>query len=585
MSLWYQLSDGLFVSGYTGPEIASVKENGLEMLKKTSVSTIVQNSFFHDSANGRIYIIASDSTNLNSNGYTYVAYTWIGFTNVQEQNNRIVFPIQGQTEVYEYKPFLDMQRLPTLRSTIPELYRLIVVSSLGSIAFSNSIWWYENRENYLWHNAICVLKRGNAGDAYGSYITVFTGILTNPEFMDEGCSFTYEDIMFREMRTIPQERFSGDVAEYPDIDPAYIDVVKPVLLGKKTNITPVPTDTKNYTYTVSAVNFGADSFSLNAILAVYKDGAALTITTDYTVDLNAGTFTLVEDPGDSVITCDAEGLKISYNFTTQTWGGNYTQNIAEITFFILHKLNEIPVSNIDLVQFSNLKTTRPQECGLYLQTETDTSELIKRLQPSGEFHLLTDLSGKLSVPAYSRSAAPAEPDDSITEYDMSGFRLFEDTANIHSRAIVKYNEDPTNLKYLRQLGTRANVGYKYQAQKDIIFETILTDLEGASDLAATLIEFFDEPAVYMSGQITTGYGFDKKPLDKIFVTRNVFDEKNRKINIFEREPFMIKEIAKDLNTNTVMILAIKDLAQISGQKIDDHNLNHVQDHNFNELET
>lgn len=581
---WFQLSALVFVVGYTGPEIVSVKENNVELTLKSSVATLVAGSFYHDRTNERFYL-APTSGNPNTSGFTYVAYVWVGFCNVQTVENEIAFQIQGQDSNYYYEPFLQTSSLPVVQSSISELYRQVVIASLGAVLFSNTVWWYENRENYIWHNATCVIKKGKVADAYGSYITVFTGVAKNPEFTDRVASLQIEDIMYREFKAIPADRFSDSPDAYPDIDPAFVNAVIPVLLGKKTNITPPCTDTINFVYTVSQVAFGSDTFALNAISNVYKDGVALIITTDYTVNLAAGTFTLVADPGDSEITCDAEGLKISYDFVGASWNNTYTENIAEIAFFIFNKMSSISTSLIDLSAFNDLKSSRDVHAGIYFQSEIETIDLIKKLQPTGEFHVLTGLDGLITVTPYSRSTAPVEPDAHFRYSDLAGFSIREDTANVYSRVILEYDEDPTTGIYLYQKGERENVGHKFQTLKDITFQTSITNLEDASDLATTLIDFFDEPAIYVSGQITDGRGFDLKPLDKIFITRSVMDEKEVEYSIFDSQSFMIKGIGKSLSTNTVNFTAVKDLAQIAGLYIQDHNLDYVQDHNLNYMQT
>lgn len=82
--------------------------------------------------------------------------------------------------------------------------------------------------------------------------------------------------------------------------------LKPIALGYAENVKPVlvtPTHSTGLVYQIHDVEFGG---ALQAVTAVYDNGDPLTLTTNYTVDLAAGTITLLASPA-GVVTCDVQG--------------------------------------------------------------------------------------------------------------------------------------------------------------------------------------------------------------------------------------------------------------------------------------
>jgi hypothetical protein len=564
-TVWNKVgSTDIYVVMYTGIELAEVKENGTA-LDKLSSTALTSGSFYHNVADNKLYLRASDDTSPNVNGYNYIGFSWFGFCDRQPDDNRIDFAIQGGNSVY-YHPFLDTESMSSIKQSVNEFYLQNIVNSFGGLKFTRASFFYDLKGKYEFNNIDVYVKYGNVDDDYGDFITFFHGLAKDPKWNDTGFSFNLSDLRLREFGSIPPGRYSID--DYPKLATGATDLPIPVLLGNKTNITPVEIDTEIFKYKITQTTFNGVTFNMEELTTVKKDGVIQTVTTDYTVDLTNGEFTMLVDPGDSIITCDAKGLQIEFNFSTELYTGNYSENIAEITYFVLNILDEIDKSLIDLDSFDNLKTRAAQLiCGDYIQQEIKTSEYVPILQATGTFHLISDSDGKIKLSQY-RTTGTVQKSFVDSDY-LKGFSFGDDTKSFFVRIIVNYDLDPTAGNYKESISdntSQDNPKYKYQENrsKDPI-NTIITDSESASDLAVFYKDFFETIPVKIQLKSTNFDCFPLLPTDKISITRSYLDESGAQQFNFNDVNFIILSIGKDIVLGTVNINCQKDVVTSAGQ--------------------
>lgn len=579
---WIQLST-IFVTGYSGKTaIVSIKEENLELSRKTAVINMTAGSFFHDLANQLLYIWPAGSDNPNSNGKTYILYVWIGFC-----DNKGDFAIQGESNIF-YFPVIDIKQVPPYSTSITELFQGDITYQFGEIKISYPEWGFLNFNNYIWINSTITVKYGADNAVYNDYDSILWGLVESVTFSSAGVTFSIRDIRDRLYSGIPPDRFL--IESFPYIPDEIHYRARPVLTGKKKGIYPNRISTQEYIYEISQTAFLFGSFNLEEIEAVYKDGVLLTVSTDYTEDLANGRFTLTANPGSSIITCDAKGLKISRNFSTKTWNNTYSSNIADITFFYL-KLQNIENGYIDEESFLLLQSNSTGiECGDLVNAEVLFVEKIRELQITGKFHLLPTATGKIEVISYRRSEPPTIQ---LTDEHYTDIMINQSSQDILNRVLIRYNKNPFFIEEITDGGETLGdweyfrrekdaIGHKYQLIKMQNFRTIANNVGDAENLANDYISLYERPTETISFS-TNHKAISWQLLQKIGITYSEIIRGTPTI-IYNQEPFII--ISKSINWDGYINLTLrKDPAIISGQPIDDHNYNHVQDHNFNEITT
>jgi hypothetical protein len=419
------------------------------------------------------------------------------------------------------------------------------------------------------------VKYGPLDGDYLNYVEVLYGLLRNVSLTESGFNLQFIDIRDRLYTEIPPDRYLKST--FPYISSTIQFNARAVLVGEKSGITANLVDTVNYIFEVSQVSFDFYTFSgIEEISSVYKDGIILTVGADYTLDLANGQFTLTSNPGDSIITVDAKGLKIGRDFDTQSWNDNYSENIADITFFYL-LIQGIEPGYIDESTFGDLQGRKTgQKCGEWLFQEVEFSEKLKELQTTGQFHLFPDSAGKLNAVPYSVSDAPSIY---IGNEYFKDFSINRKSERILNRILLRYDREPalstvetdttgeglSEYKYFRLVDK--STAYIYQTVKAKNFKTIINNVSDADNAANDLMALFNRPFDEISFQ-TFQEALTWNILEKIGITYqiNIDDEI---YTIFENESFVIT--SKSIAWNGyISISARRDPATYQGLYWTDH---------------
>jgi hypothetical protein len=433
-----------------------------------------------------------------------------------------------------------------------------------------------------------VVKAGSDEAVYGDYDSVLWGLIENITFSTQGIIFSIKDIRDRLYSNIPPDRLL--LGDFPYLPAEKHYRARPVLVGEKTEMQPNLISTLVDTYEISQTSFTFGDFSLESIGAVYKDGVLLTTPADYSVDLANGQFTLTASPGASVITCDAKGLKIQRDFSTQTWDNAWTDNIADITFFYL-KLQNIEDSYIDEASFLILQANSTGiQCGDLLNIEVKFVEKLEELQITGKFHLLPSADGKIEVISYRRSDAP---DIQLMDEYYRDFAISRTSRDILNRVLLRYDKNPVyieqeteggeslgNWKFFRR--TKDSIGYKYQIVKMENFKTIVNNEGDAENLANDFISFYERPTETIIFK-TNHEAIAWQLLKKIGIT---YTEIINGVStaIYDQEPFIL--VGKAIAWAGYITLTLrKDPATIKGRYWTDHNGAIITDHNGDGITT
>jgi len=531
-------------------EIVLVEEDGVALTKVNSVADcdVTTSSFFFDYDNERLYVHTSgddapDSTDASGDyKYCLIAYFWVCFTNRQSlirDGGRVVYTPQDASHNVYYLPYLNVGALPSVQQSVGEYWLGQVTIDYGRIGFLNDSWWYKTL-NWLWNNAPAELKFGELGSSYSDFLTFFRGVVQNPEFSDEEVSFELRDERTSKFRQIPIYKFW--TSNYPNLEEGTEGRVIPIPFGEVKNITPVCIDTVNHVYKIS-------NYQIQSIDAVYRDGVLLTAGTDYTTDLVNAEFTLTFDPGDSTITCDVKGILCDYGL------GTYSENVADILYWVLTELNDIPASKIDMISFDDLKAARAQKLSHYLNYSISTWEFLRLLVATGVFHLIFTPSGEYKVARYVAGSTGATE---LTQDYLMSLRVARRTHGVYRRVVVKYDPDPSTGEWKRVETSDAKAKYKFKAEETLTVETLLRDKEEAKSLASLYLQMVKTPGKLV--ELETNWKLiDASPTGKIILSKELKD-----VKILENEVYRILEAEKHLATSSVSIIAQEDY-QISGE--------------------
>ena len=290
----------------------------------------------------------------------------------------------------------------------------------GELVLTNADGGLDDWASYAWDGRSIEVRVGESGADLQYYFTIFEG---------QSHSIEFDDLFIRVVLRDNQNDF---VVDYPDTlyagtggNEGSSDLAnnpKPHCYGEVYNIEPALVDSTNRVYQVH-------DGPIEAIDAVYQGGVALTLTTDYTVDLSNGRFTLVADPT-GVITADVKGSKP---------GGTYLESAADIIQHIVedHAGFTYP-GDFDTASFTALESANPSTLGVYDKEMTTVADVLDRIiNTVGGFYGF-DRDGKFQVGRVELATGSADAEfDSTTIIEIT--RMASAVPNYQVRVDYKKN--------------------------------------------------------------------------------------------------------------------------------------------------
>jgi len=326
------------------------------------------------------------------------------------------------------------------------------------------------------------------------------------------------------------------------------------------------------TYKISQTVFNddfANKISIQSIDNVYQAGVEIFTPGDYVPFLEAGLFVLLANPADDVITCNARGLKIEYDFTTGALvaPNTFTENVADILYFTLTVLNKIPVASCNISDFGNLQTARTQRLGWYLKELTDTIEFAKLLQRSSIFHYIINVNGEHTVKYYKRSISADAVH--LRNGDYGKYEYSPGTKSVFKRIVLKYAKHPMSSEYSIYTYDKDSVEYIYGETRTLGGDGIITALVTEAEIEALAIFYsslVESPPAKVNITTITPAIFSNIPTDKVYLNRSVINDEGTEISIHDDEIYAIISHRKNLKNMTSDLTLGLDTA-MAGQAI------------------
>ena len=494
----------------------------------------------------------------------YSDYLFIVKTGTTDYGNIYYFYLDDVSlvrilEPTPYRAIIPQGGAPEITQSVGDYYIGDVAFSAGDLRYGNDGWWYEALVDYIWHLKKFWLKAGDIGSDYAELGTLFWGRTTRPVVTDKEARFSVVDAREGLFGSIPTALY--DLTTYPNIDENAIGRAIPILFGELDNITPICIDTTIWKYKIAG-------HELEEISAVYKDGVTLTLTTDYTVDLANGEFTLVADPENGVITCKAKGAKCKIQ------DGTYSAVGADILFAALTTFNSpaIPKSQIDLASFIDLQANRIQPLAAYLTDQIPVLDFVRKLQDSNVFHLIPLANGTFG--AFRYAVGTTGDETRLDQIDMASFSLSYDTAPVRKTVVIKYGQDPTTQNWLAESVTDAKIGLRYDQAEILEKETLLTVDSDATLLAQFYLNIIRSPEKRISATVPALL-LGHRPAEKIIISKAIRDGEGVAQTVLSAEVYRALTLIKNAGQATVEVEAVLDI-QSTGAMHND--VDHVDTH-------
>jgi hypothetical protein len=491
---------------------------------------------------------------------SYSAYRITLTTNVVDQIYYVDY-IEWK-RIYEpkfYDPFLRYDSIPSLSMSVGTWHEPEEQVSFGTVGFANDGFWWQKKDTYIWSNKAMEFRIGETDFDYDEYVPIFFGQSRRPEWTMVGFQVDTKDIRVSLINNC------GDIARfdsttYPNCEDAWKNRGVPILLGNVENITPPCCNTATYVYKVTQTVFGGVTYPQYELTHVYKDGVLQTITTHYTQDLNAGTFTMVSNPGTSVITCDAKGLKVDFEET------NYAYSIAHFLYFFLKRVNGIPESKINLKSFLELYDKRTIEAREYITDDVDFRELLNKWKRSNAFQIFQSCEGEWFARALVSTLAGNELE--FRNPDFLAFNSWEDTDQIYKYIEIKKDQDPTTGEWevcVNDTTADPNLNraqWEHGEQRTLSVETsVKSDYQGNA-VANAYGNMLNYP-LPMIRAVLPARGLLLNPTDKIIVSYAVEMSDGTVVTIFDTQAFIVLAITKDFQNAQAEVVAVKNMSYLS----------------------
>ena len=317
----------------------------------------------------------------------------------------------------------------------------------GNLVLSNGDGELDDFAGYAWDSREVEVKVGEFGAGISNFFTIFKGESKTIEFDDETV-----EVVLRDNQEDFEIEFPPNV--YTDVSLSDNILGKPIPLcfGEVRNIEPVLIDSTNRVYQVS-------DGEINAVSAVYQGGVALTLTTDYTVDLTNGKITLVADPT-GIITADVQGYVDS--------GSTYLTSAADIAREIVTTFGGLAdPGDLDTASLTALNTANNSTVGIYVDKSTTILKVLDELANSvGAFYGF-NRSGEFEMTRLELASGTAD-----AEFDLTNIIEVQrqSSATPNHRVRVGYDK---NYKVMSEsdFGSSITTAQRDYLVRDMLFES------------------------------------------------------------------------------------------------------------------
>lgn len=487
-----------------GAVLDAVYENGTALTELTSIAAVeaAAGSWWHDTTNEKVYVHTSGED--TPNDYTVTGSFWLYFTTWTDKDDMTIF------DSNLYLPLVTS--IPDISQEISPYYEGNFIISSGSISFLNAQivgenYWDDKIGKYIFLNRKAVLKAGGVGFDYDDFVTVNTGIMDSYTCNDKEFSVALRDLRDGINRALPVAKYTVD--EFPRLDESAEGNPRAFGYGVITNAVPVCIDTTNRIFEFHAGR-------IKSVEYVYQNGTALTQGTHYYIDYQRGRIILSRSmaySADDIILVSFTGAVTDANETISTG--------AHIFKHLVNNYLDINDDNLDLDSIWATHVAKSTALALPVWKDTDSQELIRRIERSIEANTFQAADGKLGIKA-ALTSAPSDifyiPDAHVIDFSMS-----RDKYSLFSTVNVYYGEDPSTDKYSLQQCGNSQLTHKHGVAQSLDVYTALTSSSAATSLGSDIIDLLDRFQVHFTVPRSL---FTHQPGDLVYLNRTRYYNEN-----------------------------------------------------------
>ena len=298
----------------------------------------------------------------------------------------------------EFIAVLQDQDIPSFLQELSGTLFGLGIPSFGELRIANADGEFDNKlpptREWEGGEALLELTGPKAELAYANRKTILKGVLgkileaTDNHIRVEALS-RLQDLKRKMFPTTTFTAANGELA------------LAPVLYGYGQNLTPILKDAVNLVYKVTGP-------TLTDIGAVYDNGVALTLTTQWTKDLANGEFTLLQSPV-GAITCDAKGKATKYP-------GDYSEQRFDFIFDAIESYGGISSNDIDVASFSQGNVDVSGSSWIYMKEQVSVLDFAVMLLHPVVGYMFADRTGKFFAGVI--KAASGTPKLTLTDANL-----------------------------------------------------------------------------------------------------------------------------------------------------------------------
>lgn len=262
--------------------------------------------------------------------------------------------------------------------------------SYGDIGIDNSTGEYDIGLQAAWQGRPIRIYIGDPKFERDDFTLVFNGIVADVSSRDRDTINLQLRDKLETLNTPITETtlgnyFQGAIVSSAIYDNPNKEAVLPLVFGEVFNITPLLMDP-------STLEFMVHNGPIERIIEIRDNGVPLLPGSGYTLDLNKGTFNLLNNPA-GTITCSVQGSRVP----------EYSNTVASIVKHIVKSYGNPEVSgnitdlDLDLDNFSAFDTAHPQAVGVFISNKDNLMSICQELTSSLGAQLIATRLGKLQL--------------------------------------------------------------------------------------------------------------------------------------------------------------------------------------------
>ncbi|MDF1592585.1 MAG: hypothetical protein P1P89_13805 [Desulfobacterales bacterium] len=481
--------------------LSRLTEDGTGLTAQASTGDVESNpgSYWHDTANGKVYVHPTGSDNPES--HMMLGYFWMYLATKG-------IALNG----HYYEPYISSKGIPALRHRAKDIFWGSEVITSGDLVLINNNGFFDQIfRKFIWSSKKIILKFGGDSLPYSEYNTIFTGTIQRKIYTREKITFNLKAKSFNLFQALPLNRFTSET--YPNIDPAAEGKGIPYYYGVY-SVAQAPV------VTCVDTAYGADqyqfkigdqaSLSISQVYINYDDGSGWQAIAHANENLTNSTFTITSANfilGSTLVKVAFSGI---YN------GASAIEGAPEIIEHLLTSILPYTSDDLNAASFTNSKAVSDAVLNVPIEQDTDAITVIEKICSSDIAFFDEDEDGKFRYRSW--SPVTTVDLDVLTHLDFIGIpQVEDDTDHLYWKIYVGYSYLCAEKKFVYREESSDEALYKFERFETLSHDTYLRNLGDAAILAQRLIFIMGSPSPMLSGRTKTQL-MGKLLGDKIFVT-------------------------------------------------------------------